>query len=385
MTVPTWEDSVAVEPKWEDSVPILSKKGLIRRGAEAIVKSPALPITGAIAGTVGGSGIASIPLAGLGAAGGESIRQLAARGLGMEAPETSLEALKGIGGEALSGMAGQALFMGAGKALTPIVKPTARAIGKGLAGGLEKITGISSQATESAFKNPLRLFTAPTKKTVEKAYEVSEFPSLIKNADEVIEAGTSSHAGVVKRGAKAIKKFIEEGSEHPKDILEGRKGLDKQIALLNNQIDTSKGPGKSALLQAKNAKLELRGMFNRALDKMAPKLREADKLASENLSIEPFRKVTLPGKINFMSPEGLLRGVPGLPTAIGATVSAAGAAKKAIANPFVGKVVSQGIAQITKTLTKDKAKEFLREAKGNKDEARRLAREAGYEIPKKKK
>lgn len=354
-----------------------NEKGLLRSTAEAAIDSPLLPMAGAITGGIMGAGLASIPLAGLGAAGGESLRQLVARGMGMNSPQTSSEAAKKIGIEGVVGSAGQALGLGAEKALAPIIKPAATAVGRSLAGGVEKLSGIPAESTINAFTKPLAILTAPTKKTVSKAYAASEFPEMTKSLDDILSEGTSSHAGKVKQGANAISSYVEKGIEQPSKILQGRKALDKQLAVLENQIDISKGPGRSALLQDKKAKLDLRATFNRALDAMAPKLRDADALASKNLEIAPFRNLTLPGKINVLSPEGVLRAVPGLPTAIGATVSTAGAITKAAGSEVTQKSAEQAIAQILKPLGTDKAKEYLKKALKDSDgditKARKLA------------
>ncbi len=118
---PVYADRVQFE-----SVNPEPQKGMFRRAAEAVVDSPALPAAGAIAGGLAGAGVGSIPLAGLGGAAGESFRQLGARALGMDAPQTSMEALKGIGTEGATSMA----FEGGGKliaaAAKPLVVPAAR-------------------------------------------------------------------------------------------------------------------------------------------------------------------------------------------------------------------------------------------------------------------
>jgi hypothetical protein len=307
--------------------------------------------------------------------------------IGENAPTVAAQALSpGIGGP-LAFMAQQAAETGKvspipmlstvkAMAEIPLFQKGMKAIGRGLSGGIEKTTGIPSEATETAFKKPTALFTAPNQKEVSAAYANSEFPEMTKDLHTMIQEGTGSYAGTVKRGANALTGYVENGTKNPAAILEGRKGLDKQLALLQNQIDASRGPGRSALLSSREAKLTLRGMFNRALDKMSPKLREADALASERLGVAPFRNFTLPGKINFLSPEGIARAVPGLPTAIGLVVSGAGGAAKTAggilnASPSIN---SMAIGN----LTKEKVREFLDQANGNRDLARQLAKKAGY-------
>ena len=235
-----------------------------------------------------------------------------------------------------------------GAAKSPMVRKAAAGAGRLAAKGIEKVIGIPAQSTERVFTQPTALFSAPTKKTVSAAYAKSEFPQMEQTFEQALEAGTKETAGFVKRGANALRYFIEKGINRPREILEGRKALDKQIAALDIQIDAAKGGSRSVLIQAKNAKLNLRGMFNRALDQMAPKLREADRLASEQLAVDPFRRMTLPGKINFLSPEGLARAVPGLPSVVGTAISGAGAAAKGVGAGMrnIGRVAYPGAASV---------------------------------------
>lgn len=373
-----------------------NEKSILRSGAEKFIKSPALPIIGGTIGAVGGAGLMSIPFAGLGAAAGESYRQLGARKLGLPVPKTSLEAAKTIGGEALSGAAGQGLTMGASAVARPIVKP----IGNAIASGAEKLIGLPAKAVSSVFKKPLSIITAPTKKKVSEAYLKSEFPQMaeaaVKSVDDVIEAANSSYGKTVKNGAKELKEFYEKKMGDPLKIIKGRKALDKQIALLENQIKLAKDAGKSALEDAKSAKLALRKMFNEALDKMVPKFREADALASARFDVEPFRRLTLPGKMNFTSPEGIMRAVPGLPIAAGGAISAAGGAAKGISKslPVAGQIVGQAISPsiIEKIPTTEKLKQYLKEVKKKnpgisdeeaKNKVREMARRDGYSLKKK--
>ena len=118
---------------------------------------------------------------------------------------------------------------------------------------------------------------------------------------------------------------------------------------------------------------------------MAPELRKADAMASERFKIAPFRQLTLPGKINIMSPEGVLRSVPGLPGAVGTAVSGAGKAAEGI-----GAIVSQSpkaIVSATSRLLKpqivdeNKAEELIRKFNGDVEAARQYAKEHNMVIP----
>lgn len=220
-----------------------------------------------------------------------------------------------------------------GLASAPLFQKGAAALGKAGAGAIEKTTGIGADKVANLFKKPLELFAAPSSGEVRAAYAKSELPAVEQTLDDIVTQGTSGYAATVKRAGKAILT----GEQNPKTILDGRKALDKQLALLNNQIDAAKSGARSALIEARNAKLALRAEFNKALDILAPKLRAADRIASRQMAVAPFRELTLPGKINFFSPEGMLRAVPGLPTATGLGISAAGGAAK-----LLGKAIGVG-------------------------------------------
>lgn len=333
-------------------------KSLLRRGAEAIIDSPALPIAGAVGGAALGAGVGSIPLAGLGAAGMEGYRQLAARKMGLDVPETSLEAAKDIGIQGGLGMAGEGAGQLAGAALRPIGNLVKSGIGK--VG--EKFTRLSREAYETALEKPLEQFTAPFKRTVKKAYEKAGFPlekkavgEIItdpKAVAEVVERGTSGSKKMLSRGGKAVKEYVETGNTNPETIFRGRQAIDKDIELLKNQINLAKEKGESAsaLQKTLGDKFELRRLFNEVLDRIAPVLRKADALASRNLSVAPFRQFFLPGNFHFMSPRGWASVVPGVPYALGAATSALGAGAKAIGRstnlglrtaPFIANAISK--------------------------------------------
>lgn len=128
----------------------VQEKGLIRRGAEAVIDSPALPIAGGIAGAIAGVGAASVPLAALGGAAGESFRQIGARSLGMEAPQTSADAAKKIGIEAATQAAGEV----GGKAIAVgarAIAPAAKKLGGDL---FQIVTKMKPQDAATLFKNP---------------------------------------------------------------------------------------------------------------------------------------------------------------------------------------------------------------------------------------
>lgn len=246
-------------------------------------------------------------------------------------------------------------------------------LGKGASNAVEKvIPGIPAESVENVYKKPSSLFTAPNKADVAKAYSDTEIPqNLNPTTSDIVDQGTASYSELVRQAGETLKN----GDNDPATIVRGRKALDKQIAMLQNQIDIAKPNGRSALLDALKAKQSLRVAFNQFLDKIAPKFREADAIASENLKVAPFRNIALPGKINILSPEGILRAVPGLPTAIGTGIAASGALAKGIGGLLN---VGPSIAPALTALTDEKAREFLKMAGKDKEKARQLAREAGY-------
>jgi len=148
-----WEDISPKSPDsdWEDisTKDQQPEKGLMRRGAEAFVNSSALPIAGAIAGGIAGAGVASILMAGLGAAGGESFRQLGKRALGMPSPETWQGAAKDIGIQGAVGMAGEGVGKAIGAVAEPLVVPAARRA-LGFASRFLKTNFARAQATRAA-------------------------------------------------------------------------------------------------------------------------------------------------------------------------------------------------------------------------------------------
>ncbi|HUV26990.1 MAG TPA: hypothetical protein VMW34_06455 [Anaerolineales bacterium] len=258
-------------------------------------------------------------------------------------------------------------------------------IKRALAGGLEKVTGIPSEAAINVYNKPLSLLKAPTQKKVASAYAKAEFQNIPSSVEDIISKGSISTKGFIKRGTNAIKEFIEKGTEKAKDIFEARQALDKEIALLENQKKLAKGGSKATLVNAIEAKNKLRQTFNLALDKMAPKLREADRMASSRFKVAPFRDLSLPGNINLFSPKGILRAVPGAPTAIGAGVAALGTGAKVLKGTAqIPKIIGtkgyqagRAVNVAGKPLTEEEAREYMRKAGGDKEKARKLARMDG--------
>lgn len=143
----------------------IPQKSFIRRTGEAVINSPALPIAGGAAGAALGAGVASIPLAGIGAAGGEAYRQLAARKMGLSAPETSGQAALDIGVQGGAAMLGE----GVGQAVKPMFSKAAVPFARKALGFSKRFLNTpfarrqATQAAETALqKNVIPLLGNPT-------------------------------------------------------------------------------------------------------------------------------------------------------------------------------------------------------------------------------
>jgi hypothetical protein len=222
----------------------------------------------------------------------------------------------------------------------PQIQQAVGAIGKLGAKGIEAITGIPKENVVNLFKSPMRLFSAPTKSEVNSAYGSSELANNAPKAiEDIVQEGTASSPALVRRAGKALLNPEADIANDPSVFLEGRKAIDKELATIQSQLATAPaGKSTSALTDAMARKVALREEFNNALDILAPEFRKADALASERYGVLPFRHVFLPGKINFISPTGMSRAIPGLPTAIGLSLSGLGLAAKGASKiaPYLG-------------------------------------------------
>lgn len=128
-------------------------KGMLRRVAEAVVDSPALPIAGSIAGGIlaAPSGPAAIAAAGLGGAAGEAWRQVGARALGMDAPENSTDAAKAIGISGAAQAAGEAT---GAYVMAPLAKGAGALLKKPAGELFQLITKIAPKDAATLFSNP---------------------------------------------------------------------------------------------------------------------------------------------------------------------------------------------------------------------------------------
>lgn len=352
--------------------PIPQEKGLIRRGAEAVINSPALPIAGAVAGGLAGSGLMSIPLAGLGAAGAEGYRQSAAHLMGMEAPRTVMPQLKEMGKQALIASAGE----GAGQLVARGGAQLLAPLGKQVRNFFSAATGVPEYGFKALQEKP-SLFLTATKKAVRKAGEkvgglidattTKSMTPIEKNVFEVEQAFKTNAANRVAAKKVALK-LASKVPASDAEIALANRSINKVI---NNTTDLS----QKALLQ------EQKNVFQTELAERLPELKAANTEFSKTKAVSQFRNIGRLNKSGETSRLGaMLLSMTKNPAALAtspAVVGAALATGSALAKPVVGKTVAQITAQ--KFLTKQRAIEFLKQAKGDKAKAEELAKAKGYD------
>ena len=150
------EKIVQKYPQYSD-VTFDEPKGFLRRTAERVVDSPALPIAGGVIGGLAAlpSGPGAVGGAALGGAAGEAYRQIGARALGMDAPDTSMEAAKKIGIEGAT----QGVAEATGSyVLGPIARGAGRLLKKPAGDLFQIITKMRPEDAATLFKNPSTLF-----------------------------------------------------------------------------------------------------------------------------------------------------------------------------------------------------------------------------------
>lgn len=152
-------------------------KGMLRRAAEAVVDSRALPIAGSIAGGIlaAPSGPAAIAAAGLGGAAGEAWRQVGARALGMDAPETSTDAAKDI---SISGAAQAAGEATGAYVLAPLAKGAGALLKKPAGALFQLVTKIAPKDAATLFSNPKAILPGEMAKAQKAWRSVAEAAGL---------------------------------------------------------------------------------------------------------------------------------------------------------------------------------------------------------------
>lgn len=244
--------------------------------------------------------------------------------------------------------------------------PAIRAVGRGAARAAESISGLEYKTPgvlKEVFNKPKLLF-APGK-------EKAEYEAAKKIGGEVRESLLQ-----IPEKSKMVKKALqmaEKGGLNPTEALEAR----KELASIKKQVTGE--------------------FFRKATDKFneiaKPVYGEADTAYKEGIKAEALRAVLPVNKgggtsiakttlATFMN-KALLPAMS--PIVQGATAASLGAVAKAVAPiinaPAKSAAVIQ-VAKMVKKLTEDKAREYLRKAKGNKDKARSFAKEDGWEITK---
>jgi len=334
------------------------EKGFLRRSAEAVVDSPALPIAGGIVGGILGlpSGPGAVGTAALGGAGGEAYRQLAARALGMEAPQTSTEAAKKIGISATEQGVGEAVgsFVAA-----PALKVVGNVLKKPAGDLFQIITKIKPEDAATLFKNPKAILPGQWKKAQaawRAAAEGAGIPvddvspeiinalkkdarSTVFDAFEKISAGekvTASEAQTAKQAldialmpaakternkplvalyGKMRQKFTERiGEESP------------ELAAANKQYAVAKAGGR------------FRSLFPRNMDN-SPAYFRSSILPSLFLGAGAARGDTTGGAIKGAAVAGLSS-----PLAIGSLLALAGGARGLA--PYAGRAAIQSLANL---------------------------------------
>lgn len=260
-----------------------------------------------------------------------------------------------------------------------VAKPLINAAGRGIARGAEALSGLEHKTPGVLLDaaNNLKTIAAPGREVASPAYEAAknELPFIAKKA-----AGLNPFQGMIKNNEIVAKaqQMLDAGEELlPTEAFQARKAADS--------LKGSKSINQDALI-------ELRGKLA-AIAKGSKNVAEGDKLYQQGLKAEALRSF-LPlnktgGASTFKTMVGAaLKGAGTLgvmsPIVQGATATAIGAADRAVEPLINNPVTTAGVAQIAKmakNLTIDKAKEYLRKSKGDRDKARQMATADGYKIP----
>lgn len=230
-------------------------------------------------------------------------------------------------------------------------------------------------------------------------------------AGESISGMEYKNAGILKKMAENPKMLFAKGKDSASNLYEAAKKLGGEGGALSEIPEKKKmveisyklaKKGKINPTQAFEARKQLSdikdtvtdGFFRKATAKFneiaKPVFSEADEAFSKGIQADEGRRLlpinkgggTSIAKSAIGTLMGVLPTVAMSPLAQSTAAAGLGAAAKAIA-PLAKNAVKSGslLAGITKTLTEDKARELLREAKGDREKARKLAKERNFEIP----
>jgi hypothetical protein len=345
------------------------RKSLARRIGEGVVNSDALPIAGGVIGGIAGlpaapatMGMSSVGGAALGGAAGESYRQLAARRLGMEAPETSTEAAKRIGGKGLEQGAYEAL---GSYAVAPILKGVGRVLRKPAGQAFEILTKMKPQDASTLYKNPEAILPS----TYEKAQ--GAWRSAAEKIGLPVDEVSPEMIGILKGDAKktvfeTYGRLIAGESVTAKEAQLAKQALD--IAVMPEAKTIRKNPIVATLNKMRQA-------FSERLSRESPEMAAANReyaiattgrrfrsLFPRNKTGDPayFRSTVFPSLMAGLGATqdgpatgatygaGVLLGSS--PLAIGSAISGAGYARRLArpAIPLLRRAAVSGLANLTK-------------------------------------
>lgn len=328
------------------------EKSFVRRGAEAVVKSPALPIAGAVGFGIAGipSGPGALGMSALGGGFGEATRQMAARGLGIDAPKTSFEAAKMVGKEALLSLAaegtGQILFRGGAFALRPVLKK----VGPKAIDFLSASTGVPKFAFQKIINKPSLLLKS-TKSRIESSG--AKIGQIID--DLISKEMTPDQAAVslVERAFQTSGKSRNIAKDAALKIARGEAVEKNEVALANRAINrvisnTPDAEGKALLAAQKN-------IFRDFLADRIPELAKENARFSELKAGAAFRNLSRLNKsgetsrLGTMFLLGTILKNPAIlatsPIVVGSIISAGSAATKAALSPAVNRPFFQAFVR----------------------------------------
>ena len=354
---PVYADKVTFEAAGAEQP---EKKGMLRKIAESVIDSPALPIAGGVIGGAAGLplGPGAIATAGAGGAAGEAYRQLGARALGMKAPATSTQAAKDIGIEGLTQAAGEALGLG-------VIKPVAKLTGKLLkkpAGQLfQIITKMKPEDAATLFKNPKAILPGQMEKA-SKAWRAAA-----EKIGIAVDDVSPEMVEILKGDGKA--KVFDTFAK----ISSGEAVTAKEVQIAKQALDSVVMPvAKTVRKNPQVATLnKIRRAFTDFISKESPEMAAANKgygiaatgqkfksLFPRNTTGDPayFRSSALPalftgaGAMRGDPLEGAMQGaaVAGLssPLAIGSLIALAGATRGA--GPLLRRTATAALADLAK-------------------------------------
>lgn len=241
-----------------------------------------------------------------------------------------------------------------------LAAPAIKAVGRGVARGAEALSGLEYKTpgilTEAATKGGI--LTAPGAKSASPIYEAA------KGGEKVNK--TLARISGKKEFVEKAYELAEKGKLNPLEALEAR----KELGALKKNITGE--------------------FFRKATEKFneiaKPVFQEADTVFSKGLRADELRRIlpvnksggTSIAKTVLSSLLGPLGTAMTSPIVQGTVATGIGKGARAV-KPLVNNPVTTAGVVSTLKLTKEKAKEFLRKAKNDKEKATQLAIEAGYD------